>query len=175
MGLIRKQLSTGVGFDVESYLIRAYQHSWCPYTHVDIVMPDGQLLGARADGGVLIRAADYQPFAATLVVDIAVADEIEAAYYAFARAQIGKPYDFTAIAHMALIDVDPAKPTQERDWRENDSWFCSELDLACMEASRALPYSLGAPVKVLTPADDLLICSALVDIWGAPFPVVAAE
>lgn len=34
-----------------------------------------------------------------------------------ARSQIGKPYDWTAIAGIGL----------RRDWQEEDSWFCSEL------------------------------------------------
>lgn len=35
----------------------------------------------------------------------------------FLEAQIGKPYDWTAILGMLT----------RRDWQEDDSWFCSEL------------------------------------------------
>ena len=35
----------------------------------------------------------------------------------FLEAQVGKPYDWTAIVGMLL----------RRDWQEDDSWFCSEL------------------------------------------------
>lgn len=34
-----------------------------------------------------------------------------------ARSQLGKPYDWTAVAGLGL----------HRDWQEEDSWFCSEL------------------------------------------------
>ncbi len=45
---------------------------------------------------------------------------------AFAHAQVGKPYDYTAIAGFLA----------RRDWREDDSWFCSELQAAAFEAGR---------------------------------------
>lgn len=35
----------------------------------------------------------------------------------FAATQVGKPYDFTALAGFLF----------RRDWAEEDSWFCSEL------------------------------------------------
>lgn len=37
--------------------------------------------------------------------------------------QLGKPYDLSAIAGLAL----------HRDWQEQDSWFCSELVAWCLE------------------------------------------
>lgn len=36
-------------------------------------------------------------------------------------AQVGKPYDWTALAGMAV----------HRNWQDDDAWFCSELTEAC--------------------------------------------
>jgi hypothetical protein len=51
MGAITLQFVTSR--DPESWAIRTFQRGWC--SHVDSVMDDGRLLGARSDGGVLIR------------------------------------------------------------------------------------------------------------------------
>lgn len=41
----------------------------------------------------------------------------EAAFLEAVRSQIGKPYDYTAIAGLLV----------HRDWQAEDRWFCSEL------------------------------------------------
>lgn len=171
MGLIRQQFSTNGGLDVESVLIRLYEHSWSPYTHVDIVRPDGSLLGARSDSvggkppGVQIRPANYETWAHVALVELPCSDAVEAAYLAFAEAQIGKPYDTTAIMHMALLNANPTVPAPERNWADDDSWFCSELDLAAKQASGFFPFPLVVRAQLLTPADDLLLCSAFVNVF----------
>ena len=43
-----------------SWAIRTFQRGWC--SHVDSVMDDGRLLGARLDGGVEIRSPNYEKF-----------------------------------------------------------------------------------------------------------------
>ena len=56
-------------------------------------MDDGRLLGARSDGGVLIRPPNYEKFARVERVVISVPYYRERAYWDFLKAQIGKPYD----------------------------------------------------------------------------------
>ena len=51
----------------------------------------------------------------SVVIDIPCSDETAA--WAWATAQVGKPYDLTALVGWL----------SGRDWQEEDSWFCSEL------------------------------------------------
>lgn len=140
-----------------SRLIQWFDHG--AFAHVDTVMPDGTLLGARDDvmagypAGVQFRGADYQQGYTLKRVALPCTDEQEKAYYDFVIAQIGKPYDEKAIAAFAV----------GRDWRTPDSWFCSELNAAGLEASGVVP-PLSAPVNKIAPDDLLLVLSALVDV-----------
>jgi hypothetical protein len=88
---------------------------WC--SHVDSVMDDGRLLGARSDGGVQIRPPNYEKFSGVEPVVLAAPYYKERAYSGFLKAQIGKPYDKPAIVAFAF----------NRDWRSPDAWFCDEL------------------------------------------------
>jgi uncharacterized protein YycO len=147
--MIRLQFATQN--DPGSWLIRFYGHG--AYSHVDTVMPDGSFLGARTDcnPGVQIRPPGYAKFSKTLLVELPCTDEVTKRYYDFVQAQVGKPYDLTAIYAFAA----------GRDWRAADSWFCSELVAAGMEESGFLAFPLCVPSNKITPPDLLLICSVL--------------
>lgn len=97
-----------------SLLIRAT--TWSRWSHVALV--DGnQVIEAAAPGGVRVsplkeaigRASDY------VIVELPARNA--AAIIAAARSQVGKPYDWTAVAGLGL----------HREWQEDDAWFCSEL------------------------------------------------
>ncbi|MGD1213089.1 MAG: hypothetical protein ABR973_17315 [Candidatus Acidiferrales bacterium] len=124
-------------------------------SHVEAVMPDGTLLGAHYDGGVQARPKGYD--AATVererIVDLPCDDATEQKFLAFLRDQLGKPYDLRAI--VALV--------AERDWRQPDSWFCSELQAAALEACGWMP-KLADNVSKITPRDLLLIVSARIPL-----------
>ena len=87
--------------------------SWSWASHVDFVLPDGRLLGALALGGGVqyheakgyTRIERYTVDAPSTVLDIA-------------QTQIGKPYDWSGVFGMIFRD---------RDWENQDKWFCSEL------------------------------------------------
>jgi hypothetical protein len=142
---------------VTSQLIEWFDHG--EYAHVDTVMPDGLLLGARNDvmagypAGVQLRGPDYQQGYSFKRVALPCTDAQQKAYYDFVLAQVGKPYDSKAIAAFVV----------GRNWRAPDSWFCSELCAAGLEASGVVP-PLSAPVNKIAPDDLLLILSALVKI-----------
>lgn len=142
---------------VGSSLIEWFDHG--QFSHVDTVMPDGSLLGARDDviqgipSGVQIRPADYVNGEKLCRVALPCTQGEQDAYYTFVQAQLGKPYDQTAIAAFVT----------GRDWTSQDSWFCSELCAAGLEASGIVP-NLYAPVNKIAPDDLLLVCSALVYI-----------
>jgi hypothetical protein len=139
--------------DLASEAIKIFERSWP--SHVDAVLPDGSLLGARADiygavpAGVQIRPPGYAPFSRTLLVQLAATDAQEAAWLAFLHAQIGKLYDMLAIAAFAV----------ERDWREANSWFCSELAAAGLETCGWFPRPLADSANEITPRDLLLAVS----------------
>jgi hypothetical protein len=111
-----------------SWVIRHLCNS--PFSHVDMVMPDGNLLGAsdspRApvvsgnSRGVAIRPPDYEAYGLRLrmVINTPKADLIRAV----ALTQLGKPFDNSAL-YGFLSDALPGA----RPWGDPTSWFCSEL------------------------------------------------
>jgi hypothetical protein len=138
--------------DPVSALIRAFSHG--PFSHVDAVLSDGRLLGARADGGVQARAGGYAPFSRVLRVALPAHDDQAARFHDFLTAQLGRPYDLRAIAAFAV----------DRDWRRPDAWFCSELQCAALEAAGWFAHPIATPANRVTPADLLLLCSAFVEV-----------
>ena len=116
-------------------------------SHVDAVLPDGTLLGARSDvlkgvpTGVQIRPPGYETVALQMVMEIPCTTLQEAAFYRFLRAQLGKPYDTSAIWGFAF----------GRDWHNPDQWYCSELQTAALEAAGILPKTLFLAANKVTP------------------------
>lgn len=135
-------------------LILWYAHGM--YAHVDAILQDGKLLGARSNvigvipAGVQIRPPGYANFVRTLQVHLAVDQAVEDGFYSFLYKQIGKPYDEPAIVSFLT----------GRDWRNPDAWMCSELMGATLEACGFFPYRLATPTNKLTPDDCLLAISA---------------
>lgn len=129
------------------------------FSHVDLVMPDGQLLGARSDviggapPGVQLRDHRYVGHDQTLRVEIPCTDEQAAKAIAFAKEQIGKPYDKMAIFAFII----------GRNWREDDAWFCSELCTMILETAGII-HPLAATANKISPAALVLVLSALVPI-----------
>jgi hypothetical protein len=129
--------------------------------HVDAVLPDGSLLGAQnMDGlgdqpaGVQIRPADYGNMTNKIRVRLSATDGQADTFWSFLTAQIGKPYDISAIEAFVV----------GRDWHDADSWFCSELIAAALEHAGIFPAELASPANKITPAALLLVCSAFVPV-----------
>jgi hypothetical protein len=129
-------------------------------SHVDAVMPDGSLLGARSDevggkpAGVQIRPANYEPFARVVRVVLPCPEAMADEFYRLIQAEIGKPYDSDAIAAFVF----------GRNWRDPQAWFCSELQGAMLECCGYFATPLATPANKLTPAGLLLACSARVPV-----------
>lgn len=146
--MITLQFLRGNGLD--SQLIEWYGGGPM-FSHVDSVLPAGEgLLGSRSDGGVQIRNPNYTLDLPTLVVQLACGDVMTAAFYAYMRSQIGKPYDHTGILAFVV----------GRDWQSPDSWFCSELVAAALEQCGYFPFPLAAPSNKVTPPALLLVLSS---------------
>lgn len=157
MGQIDLQFSSMKDFG--SSVIRYFSHG--AYSHVDAVLPDGTLLGARSDvcagvpAGVQIRPANYRVFSAVKRVSIpTINDEISQDFYKFLYSQIGKPYDAMAIFSFAV----------GRNWRDDNAWVCSELISRALEVSKYFQHCLVTPPNRQTPDDLLLVLSALTEI-----------
>ena len=125
-------------------------------SHVDICFPNGMLLGARSDAvggvppGVWCRPAGYEKVMGELVLELPTAAGQDGVFYDFLIHQIGKPYDKTAILGFIF----------GRDWREDDSWFCSELLMAGLEKA-GVCERLALPVNKISPTTAAVVCSAL--------------
>jgi len=99
---------------ITSKLIRWFTRS--EWSHVDLVMRDGSLIGALPFKGVVQRKhSEAQGTHKTLYVDVPVETAEKA--YQFARDQLGKKYDWTAVSAFGF----------RRDWQVEKKWFCSEL------------------------------------------------
>jgi hypothetical protein len=141
--------------DAISAGIRAAEYGFWA-SHVEALMPDGTLLGAHVDGGVLARVHDYDKgkFTRQQYVQIPTEPCVAGAFHAFLREQLGKPYDIAAILAFPL----------GRDWQRPDAWFCSELQAAALAACGWFSSALATEFNHITPRDLLLIISGRVAI-----------
>lgn len=123
--------------------IRAGTHSWA--SHAEFVDVDaGTTLGSRSIGGVKIRPCSADNYSK---VEQFTANRMEEAYH-WALTQVGKPYDFSAVTGIVL----------NRNWHNEDKWFCSELVAVAFEKAGA-PILSTRPSSAfwrITPRDLLL-------------------
>ena len=125
-------------------------------SHVDANLGNGQFLGAYEHkvcgipAGVQLRPIRYDTFLKRVTFSIPVTSDQRAAWLQFLHDQIGKPYDWAAIAGFVT----------GRNWRERDSWICSELQAAALEAAGIVPRLYLAANKI-TPVALALAVSAL--------------
>ena len=133
--MITLQFSTTKG--IGSQVIR--WATWSPFSHVDLVLEDGRLLGATARHGVIIRDPEPTTDCARFQVNA------PPAILAAARSQIGRPYDWPGIFGWGL----------RRNWQEDDSWFCSEL-IAWAFQEAGFPLLRAEHAYRITPRDLLI-------------------
>lgn len=153
MSVIRLQFIGGS--DLISEIIERVSDG--PIAHVDLMLPNGDLLGARLnpDGapapGVQIRKPGYKKINYRLVAELAepypgAAND----FYRNAYKEIGKGYDSEAIAAFAF----------NRDWRDTSKWFCSEYGAYECELVGCFA-KLIAPDNRVPPGVLATVCSAL--------------
>lgn len=149
------------GDEAHDRLIQFYSHGWP--THVDVRwppnMPGGpeRLFGARLDGGVAIRAHDYKNFVRIARITLPMTDEQAAKFFAFCRAQMGKPYDDIDIVAMAV-------PVIRRFWRDDYSkWFCSEMTEVGIE-NTGFWRKIATATNMVTPTLQFNIASAFAEV-----------
>lgn len=91
--MIKLRLITEPGFF--SWAIRYWTDSG--YSHVDLALPDGTFLGARLNGGVRIRPANYVIPSKQLYLGKEFSPEVEQKMLDYAKSKIGIPYDWRNI------------------------------------------------------------------------------
>ena len=134
----------------------------CRWSHVEAISTgfharsfNGMTFGAMLFGGVGWRSQNSAAYRGVVGYELktirATADE-ESAFWEFLFAQDGKPYDWRAIVGFGL---------GERDWREADSWFCSELQARALEVAGLLRLPKDVPVWRITPRDVWLMTASL--------------
>lgn len=122
-----------------------------PVSHVDFLNDDETLaIGARAVGGVKARPVNYANFTKDIRFRVPCTQGQYDAAWAFINAQLGKPYDYTAIGGVLF----------DRDWHSTLKWFCSELWAATLE-NAALIGKIDCSIAFFTPEDALVLSSAM--------------
>ena len=155
--MVRVQIVTE-RFNPISASIRFTTRSWA--SHAEFIDVTAQTtLGSRSIGGVKIRPCSKDHY--SKVEQFTAPGMLEA--YAWANTQIGKPYDFSAIAGIAL----------NRDWRNEDRFFCSELLALAFEKAGfpILSTRPSAAIYRITPR-DLLLSRILVYLPPATIPMI---
>lgn len=106
------------------------QFTWGYWNHVELWTPAGYF-GAQPEGGVQCRPFGYDTgkFSDEAFRCIELCPRDQSRFWVWTYAQKGKPYDWTGIFGLVA----------RRDWKEPDSWFCSELIAAAFDA-------IGCPV-----------------------------
>jgi hypothetical protein len=101
-----------------------------------------RLYGARSDrvGGKPSGVWDRQPYSKCPYKDLSL--EVTPIqyldYWKFLWEQRGRPYDWRAILAFAI----------ERNWQEEDSWYCAELKLAALLKAKIMPSLVVKPNKI---------------------------
>jgi hypothetical protein len=157
-----------------SKLICRLSHS--PFSHGDIVLVDGTLLGSSDSpkvpvlrgnpAGVAIRTASYHKFGVSRVARIQCTVEQRNRFYDYCMGQIGKPYDHAALKVGTFLSAE----FENRDWRDEVAWFCFELIARGIEVSGVLSWRLLAIKNRITGADLLMMINPVMSnvdsFWG---------
>jgi hypothetical protein len=160
---MKLQFVRGTGFG--SRLISWWGNGYGGYSHVDGILDDNRLAGARSDKvggqppGFQIRPPAYEKWAARTVVTIESTDDEQSRWQKFLISQVGEPYDKSDI--IGLIIGEPMASAGH--------WICSAAQTAALNFVGKMPCPPIPPQQV-TPNSLLLMCSAIgakIDIDGA--------
>jgi hypothetical protein len=159
--------------DIGSAFIAGYSGG---RSHVDTIVPagldwaiEGWLYGARNDRlagvprGFQLRPPGYTTFHQCDILTVPVTDQQFSAFWAAHRVKLGKPYDWRSIVSFLV----PFGLT--RNWREPDSWMCSEGAEDTSEVSEVLSACWLAPSKI-SPGVFAVRVEVLPRVWSTNIP-----
>jgi hypothetical protein len=163
--MIRLQFVCGKA--VSSRFIAWYGNGYGGYSHVDAVLPDGSLLGARDDAigkvpaGVQIRPPYYESWLRRTVVSIPTTEAEATLWETYLKSEIGAPYDQQAIWGFILGRKDHG----------TGRWICSALQTNALCRLGKL-FSFPVPDSQVTPdALFLLVTAGIGGIASQSFAV----
>lgn len=133
---------------VGSSIIR--EVTWSAWSHVEVFADETTLIGAEMLVGVATETLAARMALASRAAIMTIPTTDDVAVVAFARAQLGKGYDYLGALGLAL----------HRDWRSADRWWCSGLATFALQAGGTKLFRDDS-INRITPQD----------IWQMPFPV----
>jgi hypothetical protein len=153
-------LSFVCGADISSKLIAWYGNGYGGFSHVDSILSDGTLAGARNDkiqykdetlpAGFQIRPKDYEEWSRRDIVQLEVADQQAVDWEDWLRHQVGKPYDSGAIIGFLFGFED----------HEKGHWICSAAGAGGLIHANVMPKP-PVPLHQITPNSLHLMLYAL--------------
>jgi hypothetical protein len=135
------------------------------FSHVDAVIGP-TLIGARDNWidsyppGVQNRPIGYEKWKLQVQFDIPATETQQKMWEAFLRSQIGKPYDQKAIVGFII----------GRDWQNESSWICSELQAAALQHCGIFGDLYLADSRITPNALALLVSGIPGTIWHRSEP-----
>jgi hypothetical protein len=145
-----------LGSDVSSRLISWWGQGYGGFSHVDAVLSDGTLLGARSDKvggqppGVQIRPPNYEQWKRRCVLQFDTTAQKEADWEDYLRSQIDRPYDGADILGLII-----GKPLMSAG-----HWICSALQLEAQRRIDVIP-DLGVTDQQCPPNMLYVACRAV--------------
>ena len=150
-----------LGADWPSRVIAWWGQGYGGWSHVDAVMDDGWLLGARDDvidppglpvvkAGVQLRPPNYERWARRSVIDIPATPIEERRWLDFLQHQINFQYDSGAILAFITGRREPTAPGH---------WICSALQMGAARAS-GKAFATLIPDSQVTPNSLYLLFTA---------------
>jgi len=150
-----------LGQDLSSRLIAWYGNGYGGYSHVDSILPDGSLAGARSDvitlsdgrklpAGFQIRPHDYEKWARRCVVELDSTVGEAADWEDWLRKQVNRQYDKQAILGFILGRRDHGA----------GQWICSAAAAEGLVIGGKMP-SPPIPLSQITPNSLFLMTAAI--------------
>lgn len=124
-----------LGASLSSRLIAWYGQGYGGFSHVDAVLDDGSLLGARSDepggtkSGVQRRPAEYERWIHRQVLTLPGSAARAPTWQDWLLTQVNKPYDMGSIWGFLL----------GRAEHEKGHWICSALQTRALQRAALLP------------------------------------
>ena len=107
-------------------------------------------------GGVIVRPFNAWPYLyPPKIATITCSNKVQTEAIAWARTQVGKPFDNAALYH--FLRDRAGLPSAGRDWRDPNQWYCSEFALRAAEMGGLFAYSLIVSKDTVSPQDTLLL------------------
>lgn len=95
--------------------------TWSRCSHCEFEFSDGMVIVAAMEAGRVI-ATKNRKFTWEYVYDLSITEEQEQKLREWAEGELGKPYDYTALAPLNVLI-----PRTKKYWKDPKQWMCSEF------------------------------------------------